>query len=362
MKSVPADLEFFADGDDFFRSLLKDLDAAENTIHMMFFIIRDDKTGNEFIDKLCEKASSGVSVNVLADFIGSKSIKRSTIKRMKECGVRFSYSKKASFPLLFTSLNERNHRKITVIDGRIGYMGGFNIGNEYAGKDPKFGYWRDYHLRLKGEVVHELQKQFFKDWSLENPDAKLADALFPPLTKGETTVKLHVTDGNNVEEVFCSLIDKATSTVYIGTPYYIPGSQLQKTILNAIHRGVSVKIILPIRADHPFVQEASYPYLTELIEAGCEIHQYMNGFFHAKVLLIDKEICDIGTANFDRRSFTINGEINCIFRDKEMLKQIKETIDRDIVQSEPLDMKRLKNRTLKNRLIGPLARVLSPFL
>ncbi|MCA0988958.1 cardiolipin synthase [Guptibacillus algicola] len=362
MKEISADLDFVSDGDDFFRILLKDLDAAEKHIHMMFFILRDDKTGNEFIDKLCEKASSGVSVKLLVDYIGSKNIKKSTIRKMKECGIHFSYSRKATFPLLFTSLNERNHRKITVIDGKVGYMGGFNIGKEYAGKDPKFGYWRDYHLRFQGEAVYELQKQFLSDWTRENNATKLDDDFFPSLPEGNATVNLHITNGSNVEGMFISLIDQAVTSIYIGTPYYIPGANVQKSILRAVGRGVNVKIILPIRADHPFVQEASFPYLVELIEAGCDIHQYMNGFFHAKVLLVDDHVCDIGTANFDMRSFTINGEINCIFRDQETIRKVKETIERDIVQSEPLHLKRLKDRTVKNRLIGPIARALSPFL
>lgn len=362
MKDTSADLDFVSDGDDFFRILLKDLDAAENHIHMMFFILRDDKTGNEFIDKLCEKACSGVSVKLLVDYIGSKNIKKSTIRKMRECGIDFSYSRKATFPLLFTSLNERNHRKITVIDGEIGYMGGFNIGKEYAGKDPKFGYWRDYHLRFQGEAVYELQKQFLSDWTRENNATQLDDDFFPSLPKGKATVNLHITNGSNVEDTFISLIDQAVTSIYIGTPYYIPGANVQRSILRAVDRGVNVKIILPIRADHPFVQEASFPYLVELIEAGCDIHQYMNGFFHAKVLLVDDYVCDIGTANFDIRSFTINGEINCIFRDQETIRKVKETIERDIVQSEQLHLKRLKDRTLKNRLIGPVARALSPFL
>ncbi|WP_377887388.1 cardiolipin synthase [Alkalihalobacillus sp. R86527] len=362
LKSVSADMEFIADGDDFLRMLLKDLDAAVDHIHMMFFIFRDDTTGNEFIDKLCEKASYGIHVRLLTDYMGSRHIKKSTIKKMKKSGVHFSFSRKATFPLFFTSINERNHRKITVIDGKIGYMGGFNIGKEYVGKDPKFGYWRDYHLRIKGEAVHELQKQFLSDWSRENAGTELDEAFFPSLPKGNALVSLHITNGNSVEEMFISLIDDATSLIYIGTPYYIPGDKLQESLLNASSRGVNVKLILPIRADHPFVQEASFPYLVELIEAGCEIHQYMNGFFHAKVLLVDDQVCDIGTANFDKRSLTINGEINCIFRDQEMITKVKNTIERDIVQSDPLHLKRLKDRTLKNRLIGPIARALSPFL
>lgn len=360
--SVSADMEFIADGDDFFRVLLDDIDAAKDHIHMMFFILRDDITGNMFIDKLCEKASSGVSVLLLTDYLGSHRIKKSTIRKMKRCGIQFSYSRKMTFPFVLTSLNERNHRKITVIDGRIGYMGGFNIGKEYAGKDPKFGYWRDYHLRMRGVAVNELQKQFLSDWKLENEGEYQREAYFPSLHEGKSKVEFHITNGCNVEDKFVSLIEKATSAIHIGTPYYIPGLKLQTSLLQARDRGVVVKIILPIRADHPFVQEASFPYLVELIEAGCEIHQYMNGFFHAKVLLIDELVCDIGTANFDLRSFTINGEINCIFHDSEVIARVKETIEKDIIQSEILHLQRLKDRTVKNRLIGPIARILSPFL
>lgn len=355
-------IEFVADGEDFFQMLLDDIKTAKQHIHMMFYIFRDDETGMEFIQQLCQKATSGVSVYVLADYVGSHGLKKSTIEQMTSCGIHFSYSRKIYFPFIFSTLNERNHRKITVIDGSIGYVGGFNVGDEYAGKKPKFGYWRDYHLCITGEAVNALQQQFLTDWEKDNPPLFEDDSFYPSLPQGKTTIQFHITNGSEVKESFASYIDQATTSIIIGSPYFIPGEMVQKSLVDAIQRGVSVKLILPMRADHPLVKEASYRYLVELIEEGGEVYQYMNGFYHAKVMIIDDKICDIGTANFDQRSFHINGEINCIFESPEVLAQIMEVINRDFIQSERLDLARLKKRTISNRLISPFAQLFSPFL
>jgi len=351
---------FIGDGDDFFRQLLSDIDSASQEIQMMFYIFRNDETGQKVIDHLCKKAGSGVLIYLLVDYGGSHGLKKSTITKMRTCGIHFSYSRKISFPNLFTSLNERNHRKITVIDGKIGYIGGFNVGNEYAGKDPKFGYWRDYHLRLTGEAVKGLQDQFIHDW-MENHSSPI-EAVSADLEKGAETLTFHITNGSDIEKSFASYIDKATTSIKIGTPYYIPGQTVQTSLLRALKCGVSVQIILPMRADHPLVKEASYPYLVELIQAGCEVYQYMNGFYHAKVMVIDDTFCDIGTANFDQRSFHINGEVNCLFHSSDFVSEIKEVIKKDLLQSERLDLKRLQDRTIGNRMLAPIARLFSPFL
>lgn len=360
--TLNGNIEFIADGEDFFKILLEDVDKAVQHIHMMFYIFRDDETGMKFIEELCRKASEGVSVYLLADYVGSHGLKKTTIEQLTSCGVHFSFSRKIYLPFLFSSLNKRNHRKITIIDGKIGYVGGFNVGDEYAGKKPKFGYWRDYHLRVTGEAVMGLQKQFLFDWKAENAPLQVDDSFYPPLPKGETEIKYHITNGFGVKESFAEYINKATASIIIGSPYFIPGEMVQKSLVDAIQRGVSVKLILPMRADHPLVKEASYRYLVELIEEGGEVYQYMNGFYHAKVMVVDNQICDIGTANFDQRSFHINGEINCIFQSTEVLDQIMKVINRDFIQSERLDLARLKKRTISNRLISPFARLLSHFL
>ncbi|WP_226654491.1 cardiolipin synthase [Pseudalkalibacillus hwajinpoensis] len=357
---MTGNVTFIGDGDDFFRKLLSDVDAAVHQIQMMFYIFRDDETGHLVIDHLCQKAKSGVPVYLLVDYGGSHGLKKATITKMVSCGIHFSYSRKISFPKLFTSLNERNHRKITVVDGKIGYVGGFNVGNEYAGKDPKFGYWRDYHLRLTGEAVRGLQEQFVLDW--EENHSSPTESIEPILSKGTEPITFHITNGNEVEEAFVSYINQATTSIKIGTPYYIPGQTVQTSLLRALKCGVSVQIILPMRADHPLVKEASYHYLVELIQAGCEVYQYMNGFYHAKVMIIDDTFCDIGTANFDQRSFHINGEINCLLHSPAFVAEMKQVIQTDLLQSERLDLKRLQDRTIGNRFVSPIARLLSPFL
>jgi cardiolipin synthase len=310
-----------------------------------------------------EKAKNGVEVRLLLDRIGSLNLKRKMIKKLISSGVHFSFCHVPRFPFLFYSLNERNHRKISVIDGEIGYIGGFNIGKEYIGQDPKLGDWRDYHLRLHGEGVQDLQAQFLLDW--ENAtNEKLADIekYYPSLQKGKHTHQIVPTDGAFLQEVFINLIRKATDEIIIATPYFIPGSNLFKELISAADRGVTIKILVPMKADHPFVKEASFPYFKPLLEAGCKIHRYYYGFFHAKVIVVDGKFCDIGTANFDKRSLYLNHEINCIITDKDFIGSVRKSLFRDMEFSEEVTMEFLNKRSFLQRGKESLSTIISGLL
>ncbi|MDE5414660.1 cardiolipin synthase [Alkalihalobacterium chitinilyticum] len=332
-------------GDDLFDHLFQDIKQASNHIHILFYIIKDDNISKKMMSLLIDKAKEGVKVRLLVDRIGG-GIKGSSLKKLKEAGVSFSYSHPVKFPYLFFTLNRRNHRKITVIDGKIGYVGGYNVGDEYLGRDPKFGNWRDFHLRLDGDGVQDLQEQFYEDWHAATKEKISRDYLYPPLIKGDVALRILPTDGVYLEDTFAGLIRQAENTVTIGTPYFIPGMALQGELINAAKRGVNVRLIVPKKADHPLVKEASYPYFKDLLDVGVDIYQYYRGFYHAKILIIDDEICDIGTANFDKRSFHIDHEINCLIYDSSFIQSVVDEVEYDISISERLTLKQYNQRSI----------------
>lgn len=360
------DALFFSSGEIFFKHLLASIDMAENHIHMQFYIFRDDLIGTEVLNKLMIKAMEGVTVRLLVDFVGNK-ISKKMKKELKDAGVLFYRTNRPIFPFLFYRLNVRNHRKLTIIDGKYGYMGGFNIGDEYLGRDPEIGDWRDYHLFLTGEVVARIQSQFVKDWkeaSGENLNVpSMKKTLFPPLPKGSLNIQIHSTNGAHVIEKLLTLMDKAKESILIGSPYFVPGKKMIDHLIRYSKRGVKITLLIPKYPDHPFVKDAAYPYLRKLMKAGANIRQFHAGFFHSKIVVVDDEIVDVGTANFDLRSFHLNYEVNCIVFDKEWTMKVKRIVERDFFElSEEMTLQDVYNRSIYERGKELFASVLSPLL
>ncbi|MCT8140066.1 cardiolipin synthase [Anaerobacillus sp. CMMVII] len=353
--------EILTSGHDLYKKMITDINYAEHHIHMLFYIFRDDHIGTQVLKALKEKAKEGVKVRLLIDRVGC-SISKKMQRELKKAGVSFAHSHPPKFPYLFFTLNRRNHRKITVIDGHIGYIGGFNVGDEYLGRDPKFGDWRDIHLRIEGDGCQDLQEQFLEDWTVATKEKITQQQYYPPLAKGLHELKIIPSDGAFLEESFIDFIKEATDSIYIGTPYFIPGKEIKTELIAAAKRGVDVKLIIPKQGDHPLVKEASFPYFQPLLEAGCEVFRYYRGFYHAKTIIIDKKICDIGTANVDPRSFHINHEINCLIFNKEFIKDVIEVMEHDISISERLTIEQLKNRSFFHRSKEKIATVFAPLL
>lgn len=356
------DLVFYSEGRDLFEDLHEDIEKATHHIHMNFFILRDDTIGRDTLERLMRKAREGVEVRLLLDWLGSRGFPKKTKKQLEEAGVRFAMSRKPSFPYWFYSFNHRNHRKITVIDGDRGYMGGYNVGDEYLGKNSELGDWRDYHLKISGDGTQDLQRQFIADWREATGEEVKGAAYEPELREGDVTFRLFPTDGAFLEKRFLNMIRNAETSIIIGSAYYIPGRKIQHALLSALERGVSVKLLLPMKKDHPLVHEAAVPHFAPLIQAGCEIFLFYQGFYHAKVLLIDEQVCDIGTANLDRRSLIFNNEINCFIYDDEVITTVLSALDRDFRRSEKLTLQSLKKRSIADRLKEGTATVLSPLL
>jgi cardiolipin synthase len=356
-------LTLFSDGNNLYKSLFEEIRQATNEIHILFYIVKHDQISKEFLGILSDKAKEGITVRLLLDLVGSFQLPRRTIQQLKQNGVQFAYSNKPKLPFLFFTLNRRNHRKITIIDGKTGYLGGFNIGQEYLGLDPALGIWKDYHLKIKGEGLIDLQEQFITDWNkaTKNQLVNNVKGPFPPFSE-TSTFRFMATEGRQLEEQFVSLIRQAKQEIWIGSPYFIPSRPIMDALLQALAKGVAVTILVPMKADHPLVKEAAFSYFPSLLRAGARIFRYYYGFYHSKTIIIDEAMCDIGTANFDKRSLFLNEEINCYIYDRTFVQQIRKNFWRDIEQAEELSLEDLAGRTLLDYSKQGAAKLIDSFL
>ncbi|MEH7436192.1 cardiolipin synthase [Neobacillus drentensis] len=355
--------DIFTHGKELFADYFREIHQATKHVHVLFYIVKDDQFGQEFLALLKEKARQGVEVRLLIDRLGSWRIKASTVRALKEAGVKFAFSNRIKLPFPFYSSQIRNHRKISIIDGKIGYVGGFNIGKEYIDQDAKLSPWRDYHLKIMGESVHSLQSEFMIDWEeYGGENLQHRPAYFPSLSKGPVRHQLVPTEAGMLEEKFVQVIQKAQHSIIIGSPYFLPSTRVMRELLQALSRGVSLTVVVPYTADHMLVQEGSYRYLRELLKKGAVVYQYKNGFYHAKTMVIDDSICDIGTANFDNRSFFLNKEINCYIYDPAFIRRVKEVIEKDIKDSTLLTLEVLNKPNPLRSLKESFARLIAFFL
>ncbi|RBP04829.1 cardiolipin synthase [Rossellomorea aquimaris] len=358
-------IKLFSRGPELFDQMFKEMKEAKSSIHVLFYIVQDDHFALRFMELLKDKAKEGVEVRLLMDQIGSHNVPKSKVRMLRDAGVEVAFCQKVSLPFLFFSSQQRNHRKITVIDGVIGYLGGYNVGKEYIDENdiPELSPWRDYHLRLEGEGVHDLQTEFCIDWFRgTKKDLRDETKYFPPAEKGSITHQIFPTEGVNIEEFFKKFIDDAKEEVIIGTPYFIPTPILMEALSNALDRGVIVRIIIPNNADHMLVKEAAFPYFRTLLAKGAKVYQFMNGFYHAKVMIVDDYFCDIGTANFDKRSFFINLEINNLIYDKEFIHTLKEEMTKDMDASDMLSESDLASVSILTRIKERIASSISILL
>jgi cardiolipin synthase A/B len=354
--------DIFPHGQELFADYFQELKNAVSHIHILFYIVRDDQFTQQFLTILKEKARQGIEVRLLVDRIGSHKVKKPAINELRAAGVQFAFSNRIRLPFLFYSSQVRNHRKITIIDGKIGYLGGYNIGKEYIDQDPKLSPWRDYHLKITGESIPFLQREFFIDWNEYSSEKVSADGYAPEQPKGSIPHQFVPTEVGFLEDKYLNLIKNAKKSIIIGTPYFIPSKKLFHELIRAAKRGIKITIVVPYITDHMLVQEASYRYLRLMLKTGAQVFQYKNGFYHAKSIIIDDNLCDIGTANFDKRSLFLNKEINCYFHDPSFVHRFKEVIHKDILDSKPLRLEDLNKPNLFRSIKEGIAGALSFFL
>lgn len=362
-------VEMFTDGIKKFDSLIRDISKAEHHIHMIYYIIHDDKVGNRVLKALEERAAAGVDVLVIYDALGSRSLKSNFFKTLKKLGGKAEPFFGSKLPIINLRFNYRNHRKIVIIDGKVGYTGGFNVGDEYLGEYKKFGYWRDTHLKIQGNSVLALQSRFLMDWNAAVPKHKLEyDENYFPLIdkKGHSNVQV-VSSGpdSDLEQIkkgYIKMISMAKESVFIQTPYFVPDDSVLESIQIAVMSGIDVKIMIPNKPDHPFIYRATMYYAAAMVAVGAEVYIYENGFLHAKTVVVDGDICSIGTANFDIRSFKLNFEVNVFIYDCEIAQKQQNFFYEDMKSSYLLTQEILDNQSKWLKLKQTFSRLFSPIL
>lgn len=361
-------VDIFTTGHDKFRSLLNDIEQATDHIHLVYYIIRNDEIGNELIAALTKKAKQGVEVRVLYDAMGSRKLPRKFFQPLVAAGGKVSAFFPAIIPLLNLQVNYRNHRKLVIIDGKTGYIGGFNIGDEYLGLNKKFGFWRDTHLRIFGKAVFAMQTRFILDWNQASSNKiSYANRLFPEISPvGNTDVQI-VSSGpdsewEQIKYGYLKLINSAKDYIYIQTPYFIPDSSVLDALKVAALSGVDVRLMIPNKPDHIFVYWATYSNVGELLKTGARVYMYENGFIHAKTLLADGKIATVGTANIDVRSFRLNFEVNAFLYDQTLVQELVHIFDEDTKQSRELTYQQYLTRPFMIRFKESISRLLSPIL
>lgn len=363
------DVEIFTDGKEKFDALFTDISNAKDHIHLQYYILKKDLIGKKLIAELTKKAKEGVKVRVLYDDLGSRRMTRSFFKELREAGGEVEVFFPSKLHIINFRMNYRNHRKLAIIDGKIGYVGGFNVGDEYLGFNPKFGYWRDTHLRLRGSSVYAIQTRFILDWNQasDRHDINYSPNLFPKENfHGEVGIQI-VTSGpdsewEQIKNGYIKMITSAKKSVWIQTPYFIPDASLLDSLRIAALSGVDVRIMIPNKPDHMFVYWATYSYIGEMLKAGAKVYIYDNGFIHAKTIVVDGEISSVGTANIDVRSFRLNFEVNAFIYNESIAHQLTKGYLEDMEVSWELTQEIYQQRSLKIRFKESISRLLSPIL
>ncbi len=362
-------VKYYVDGEEKFDELIADIKKAEHHIHLCYYIFRGDKLGTAIVEALEERAEAGVEVKVLYDAVGGRTLKKSLFKKLESYGGESQAAFSSRIHLLNIRLNYRNHRKIAVIDGNIGYVGGFNVGDDYVGEYENMGYWRDTHLRIEGSAVHQLQERFIIDWNASKKVELISysPAYFPEIESNANKEIQIVSSGpdtelESIKKGFIKMISLAKEYIYIQTPYFIPDDALKEALEMALLSGVKVKLMIPNKPDHPFIYQATLSYAEELLNQGGEIHIYDKGFLHAKTIVIDDEIVSVGTANFDIRSFKLNFEVNAFIYDEELAIEQRKYYEEDALESYLLTDKIITEYSLWDRFKQQFSRLFSPIL
>jgi len=362
-------VDFFVDGREKFDQLIEDIKKAKHHIHICYYIFRSDELGQAVVGALEERAKSGVEVKVLYDPVGARSLKTSLFKKLEAFGGQTEAAFGSRFHLLNIRLNYRNHRKVVVIDGEVGYTGGFNVGNDYLGEYDDMGYWRDTHLRIKGSAVQQLQERFIIDWNASKKSDLIAyESFYFPLVETEGDKDIQIvssgpdTENESIKKGFIKMISLAKDSIYIQTPYFIPDGALTETLTIAILSGVDVKLMIPNKPDHPFIYQATLSYAEELMNLGGEVYIYNGGFLHSKTIAVDDEFLSVGSANVDIRSFKLNFEVNAFIYDEELTKEQVNYFKEDAEKSYLLTQEIVDTYSLWDRFKQQFSRLLSPIL
>jgi len=361
-------VEIFNNGEDLFRKMIECLEGAQKYIHMEYYIIRNDSLGRQILNLLASKARAGVEVKLLYDGMGCMRLPWKFFKPLTAAGGKTANFFPPLLPYINLRINYRNHRKICLIDGEEGFVGGFNIGDEYLGISSEFGFWRDTHIRIKGSALDELELRFLLDWRYASKDDFIAEARYFPhrMPQGQTGIQI-VSSGPDskwsaIKNAYIKMISGAQRNIYLQTPYFVPDDSILEALKIAALSGIEVCLVIPGKPDHFFVHWASLSYVGELLEAGVRCFYYNRGFMHSKTIVIDGMASSIGTANLDIRSFDLNFEVNAFIYDEKVSQELETTFRKDLEDCSEITMENYLHRSLSVRAKEAFWRLLSPLL
>lgn len=377
-------MNIYTDGNQKFDALISAIDSAESFVFLQYYIIREDILFERICRHLRTKIKEGIKVYVLADGVGSGKTSKELWKRLREEGFNICSFFPPVAKKLDLRVNYRNHRKVAVIDGKIGFIGGFNIGKEYLGIDKKYGYWRDTHLGIEGGAVVELMLKFLQDWNyaaetdgdcLEYREYLKKIKSMTDRSKSETEhsntaakAGIQIVSGGpdsqteQIRDNFLYMLHHAKKSIYIQTPYFIPDEAIFYALRMAAQSDIEVKIMIPCKPDHPFVYWATHSFVGDLLRYGAKCYLYQNGFLHAKAIMVDGLVSSVGTANMDVRSFKLNFEVNAMIYDAEVTRELEQIFLKDIGRSRELTLYDYGQRSFIIRVKEQVSRLLSPLL
>ncbi len=343
------------------------IEAAKSHVHMEYYILQADETGRAVGDLLMRKARDGVEVRLLLDAVGCWRLPRSYVRQLQRAGVKVAFFLPWGMTGRRFNLNCRNHRKLVMVDGRVGFTGSQNIGDEYLGRRRRYGPWRDTHLRIRGPAAVQLQEIFVEDWHFATREDLASATYFPePAMEGSHLVQLVASGPDRRPDVMLQLLYAAVSdargSIALMTPYFVPDRAMLLALQSASHRGVRVRLLLPSRSDHWFVLWAGRSFYEELLEAGVEVFEYGKGMLHSKVVVVDRRWAMVGSANMDERSFRLNFELTALLYDAELAQGL--AADIEVLQSRAsrIGLQDVRGWSYRQSLAAGAARLATPLL
>ena len=353
------------DGEDKFDALLDGLDRAEKYILIQYYTIRDDEIGTQVQERLVAAAERGVRIYLLYDEVGSHQLSSGYLKTLRAAGVEASGCISGRSWLGRFRLNFRNHRKIVVVDGRLAYVGGLNVGDEYLGRNPKLSPWRDTHATVEGPAILGLQYSFLRDWYYGSEEILDLDWTAQPHAADQRALILASGPADETETcglLYTHAIESAEKRAWIASPYFVPDGRVLGALQLAAMRGVDVRVLMPRESDSIFFKYVPYTYLPEITRAGVKVFLYEKGFMHQKVMLVDDDYAAVGTANFDNRSFRLNFEVTCLVNDQAFCQKMAAMLEEDFSHASEVTEQDLEDQSFAFRLAARSARLFAPVL
>ncbi|MDY0779526.1 cardiolipin synthase [Tenacibaculum sp. IB213877] len=356
------------DGKSNFDAIFEAFSKAEKFIHIQYYILEEGELLDKLLALFQEKIKKGVEIRILYDAFGSYGWKNKSVKKLKQLGAEIHPILPLKIGTILSTLNYRNHRKIAIVDGVVGFTGGMNVSDKYIKKKTRLGIWDDLHLKLEGAIVDHLHRVFIKDYFFANNNTLISSKKYLPnqSKKGDSLVQL-ITGGPDhnylsILHQYTMMINTAQKSIFIENPYFIPNKSLLEALKMAVLRGVDVKIMVPKNNDSKIAKYSMFGNFEDLLKTGANIYILKDRFSHSKLMIVDEEIASVGSGNFDFRSFEHNYEVNTLMYDTAIAKELAKDFIKNIDDCNILDYNSFVNRSLKTKLLEGFSKILSPLL